>query len=109
MIKLIETLKRKPGMTQDEFTRYWEEIHAPIILEHIPGLVKYVQNHLVRLNDREPQYDGVAEVWFKDMDSCRAANKWYLSDQGKIVRDDEARFIDTNKQVIFICQEVVIK
>ena len=109
MIKLILTLKRKPGLTQEEFSRYWKETHAPLALEHSPGLEKYVQNHFVRLNDKEPPYDGIAELWFKDMDSLRTANTWYTSDKGKILRDDEARFLDTSKMVRFICKEAIIK
>ena len=70
---------------------------------------KYVQNHFVRLNDKEPPYDRIAELWFKDMDSLRTANIWYTSDKGKILRDDEARFLDTSKMVRFICEEAIIK
>ena len=109
MIKVIVTMKRKAGLTQDEFSRYWKETHAQVALERLPGIVKYVQNHLLRLNDKEPPYDGVAELWFKDMDSFKTANKWYLSDEGKVLRDDEARFMDTNKMVSFICQEITMK
>jgi uncharacterized protein (TIGR02118 family) len=109
MIKVIVMLKRKIGLTQDEFSKYWKETHAQVALKHLPGITKYIQNHPVKLNDKEPPYDGVAELWFKDMDSFRAANKWYLSDEGKILRDDEARFMDTNKMVNFICQEMTIK
>jgi uncharacterized protein (TIGR02118 family) len=102
-------MKRKPGLTQDEFTKYWKEIHAFVALNNIPGLVKYVQNHKVKLNDREPVYDGIAELWFQDLESFLYMGKWYRSDEGKILRDDEAKFIDTSKMVSYVCEEAVIK
>ena len=109
MVKLIAMMKRKPGLTQDEFSKYWKEIHALVALKNIPGLEKYVQNHQVKLNDREPAYDGIAELWFKDMESFKYMSKWYRSDEGKVLRDDEARFMDTSKMVSYVCEELVIK
>jgi uncharacterized protein (TIGR02118 family) len=108
LIKLIVMMKRKPGLTRDEFSKYWKEIHAFVALKNIPGLVKYVQNHQVKLNDREPAYDGIAELWFKDLESFRDMGKWYKSDAGRVLRDDEARFMHTGKVVSYVCEEFVI-
>ncbi len=109
MIKLIGLIKRKPGMTRDEFSGYWKEVHASVALQHMPGIVRYVQNHQVKLNDREPAWDGVVELWFADLESFQKMSKWYLSDAGKVLRDDEDRFIDRSKTINFISEEVVMK
>ena len=109
MVKLIVMMKRKPGLTPDEFSKYWKETHAFVASENIPGLVKYVQNHKVRLNNREPVYDGIAELWFTDLESFMDMGEWYRSDEGKILREDEARFIDTSNIVSYVCEESVIK
>jgi uncharacterized protein (TIGR02118 family) len=109
LIKTIIIMKRKPGLSQEEFSKYWKEKHAPLVLKTIPGLIKYVQNHRVKLSDREPVYDGVAELWYKDLDSFRFMSKWYRSDEGKILRDDEAKFMDTSNVISYICEEVFIK
>ena len=53
MVKLMVTLKRKPGLTHEEFSRHWREKHVPVVLKNVPGLVRYVQNHLVKLNDKD--------------------------------------------------------
>jgi uncharacterized protein (TIGR02118 family) len=109
MIKLIGMIKRKPGMTRGEFSRYWKEVHADVALRNMPGIVRYVQNHPVWLNDREPAWDGVVELWFEDLESFRRMSKWYVSEEGKILRDDEDRFIDRSKTINIISEEVVMK
>lgn len=109
MIKLIGMIKRKPGMTAEAFDRYWKDVHASVALQNMPGIIRYVQNHRVRLNDRDPAWDGVVELWFADMEAFKRMSQWYLSDAGKILRDDEDKFIDRSKTVNFICEEAVMK
>lgn len=109
MVKLIGMIKRKPGLTPEEFSRYWKDVHASVALEQMPGIVRYVQNHRVKLNDSEPAWDGVVELWFADMASFKHMSQWYLSDAGKILRDDADQFIDRSKTVNYVCEETVMK
>jgi hypothetical protein len=44
MIKYITVLSRRAGMSREEVSSYWKNTHAPI-LQQIPGLRGYVQNH----------------------------------------------------------------
>ena len=46
MIKVITWFRRKPGMSVDEFQSYWRNEHPKAVLQ-LPGLRKYVQNHVV--------------------------------------------------------------
>lgn len=110
MIKLIALVKRKPGMTLEEFSRYWENKHGPLVARVFPGVRKYVQNHPARLpGGGEPKVDGVVELWFDDLASFRAASDFYLGEKGKVIRDDEEKFIDRSQMVFFVAQERVIK
>ena len=109
MIKVITLVKRKEGLSLDEFSKYWEEKHGPLAMKHLPGVRKYVQNHAVRLSSGEPKVDGVVELWYDDFESYRAAVDFYLGDDGKVIRDDEERFINRSKMVSFIAEEKVIK
>jgi len=110
MVKAIALLKRKDGITQEEFSRYWEEKHGPLIEKWFPGVKRYVQNHAVRLpGGGEPQIDGVVEMWFDDLQSWRAATNFYQSDEGKVIRDDEEKFIVRSKMIFFVAEEKVIK
>lgn len=110
MIKLIQLLKRKGGLTQEEFSQYWEEIHGPLAAKMIPKLRKYVHNYPIRLSKGgEPPIDGIAELWFNDLESWRESVNWYRSDEGKVIREDEDKFIDKSKLVVFVAEEKVVK
>jgi len=105
MIKLVYCITKKPGMTDEEFFHYWKNIHGPIGAR-IPGLRKFVQSHRLTLpGDRPPDYDGIAELWFDDMEAllaARASPEWQASTA------DEANFIDHNRVAYFVSEEHVI-
>ena len=110
MVKVITLLKRKPGISREEFSRYWAKNHGPLIARVLPGVKRYVQNHSLKLGGRgEPQLDGVVELWYEDEKDWRASSDWYQSPAGKVVWDDEAKFIDRDKMVFFVAKEKVIK
>ena len=48
MIKLTFCLRRKPGLSWDEFSNYWREVHAPLVKSHANalGVRRYVQSFL---------------------------------------------------------------
>ena len=69
MVKLIILLKRHPESTHEEFMKHWKEEHGPLAIKMIPGLKKYVQNHLVNLPGMRYEVDGIAELWFDDVDA----------------------------------------
>ncbi len=97
-------------MTQAEFSRYWEEEHGPLIAGVFPGVKRYVQNHPVRLPRGDKlQINGVAEVWYDDLEAWQAAVDFYLSEDGKVVRDDEEKFIDKKRMVFLVVEEKAIK
>jgi uncharacterized protein (TIGR02118 family) len=108
MIKSLSLLTRKPHLSHDEFMRHWVEIHAPLA-HAVPGVRRYVQNHIVDERQRpdipttEVEVDGVAELWFDDHDAMQHAN---ASPEAKRLHDDGARFIGGIKT--FIIEENVI-
>ena len=104
MVKLIYVFKRKEGLSVEEFQLYWRETHAPIAAR-IPGVRRYIQNHtLLELYDTNhpPAYDGVAELWFDDLDAFRAA---LPSPEIAAAREDELQFIDHSKSFLIITEE----
>lgn len=123
MIKLTYCLHRLPGLTREEFQRTWREDHAPLVKAAAPhlGIKRYVQSHTednammaagaegrgIPHGDGE-DYDGVAELWFEDdgfgaPDPSEEAQK-----HGRILAEDEARFIDFARSRIFITRENVV-
>ncbi|MEQ8234455.1 MAG: EthD domain-containing protein [Gammaproteobacteria bacterium] len=106
MIKGIALVTRKPGMPDDEFHRYWREVHGPIATA-ITGLRRYVQSHRSTHDfpGFECPYDGVAELWFDDLATLAA-----LPDDPAYINGaqaDEPNFIDTSKLVFLATREHV--
>ncbi|MGB7602526.1 MAG: EthD domain-containing protein [Candidatus Sulfotelmatobacter sp.] len=106
MIKLVYCITKKPGLTDKEFFHYWQNIHGPMGAR-IPHLRKLTQSHRLTLSgdSRPPDFDGIAELWFDDIDALLAARQ---SPEWKASSDDEANFIDLNKVAYFISQECII-
>jgi uncharacterized protein (TIGR02118 family) len=106
MVKVMTLLKKKAGLTQEEFSQYWKETHGVLVARTVPGVKRYVQNHVIKLpGGREPVFDGVAELWYENMESWQKSAEWYLGDKGKIIRDDEEKFIDKSKMVFIVAEE----
>ncbi len=58
----------KPGMTEQEFQRYWVEVHAVRYASKIPQIRKYLVDTRVALPGEtgEPLWCGVAEIWLEN-------------------------------------------
>ena len=69
MIKTIALAHRKPGMTREEYNKYWLEKHAPLAARLIPNVRKYVQNHFLEIPGQEMEGDGIVEMWYDDVKS----------------------------------------
>jgi len=107
MIKLVYCISKKAGLTDEEFFHYWENVHGPIGAR-IPGLRKLVQSRRLTIpgdKHRRPDYDGMAELWFDDVEALLAARQ---SPEWKTSTEDEANFIDRHKVAYFVSQERVI-
>ncbi len=69
MIRAFFCVTKKPCLSDEEFHRYWRDVHGPLTAK-IPHIRRYVQHHSVYPNPLEaigvPSYDGVAEFCFDD-------------------------------------------
>ena len=107
MVKLIYCITRKPGLSVEEFQRYWRETHGPIAAR-VPGLRRYAQCHTLPVlygGENAPAYDGAAELWFDDLDALREAMR---SPQVQAAREDERNFIDHSKVFAIVTEEKVV-
>ncbi len=110
MVKLIVNLVRKPTLSRAEFSVYWREHHAPLVIsvnEFSRHVRKYVQNHI--LPDSTPAgaegtFDGVAELWFDGKEAMATAfeEPLYL----KIIRPDELKFLNLDQCVAMVTEEI---
>jgi uncharacterized protein (TIGR02118 family) len=106
MIKLVYCITKKRGLTDEEFFGYWENVHGAIGAR-IPQLRKLVQSRRITVpEDRQkPDYDGMAELWFDDMDALLAARQ---SPEWRASTEDEANFIDHDNIAYFVSEEHII-
>jgi uncharacterized protein (TIGR02118 family) len=109
LIKSLAIAHRKAGMNVDEFSRYWKDVHAPLAKRVIPGMRKYVQNHIIRIPGQKSDIDGIVEMWWDDVDAFRKFNAWVMTDAGKELRDDGDSFIDMSKSKLWLVEEHIIK
>ena len=93
MVKLIALLKRKPGISMEEFERRWVEEHTKLSTQ-IPGIRGYRINIALSQQPEgtdEPLYDGTAELWF---DSVEAMEEAFATDIGARAGADADEFSD---------------
>lgn len=119
MIKIVFCLRRKSGLSAEQFQNYWLSRHASLVKDRAKflGIRRYIQSHTVydpRLGALAEQrgfkgepFDGVAELWFdspavlhSNPDIPEASLK-----AGRQLLEDEGEFIDLENSPIFVAQE----
>ena len=106
MIKLIYCFRKRSGMTGEEFNRYWRDVHAALGAR-IPGLRRFVQSRMIEIpgDVRRADFDGVAELWFDDVEAllaARASRKWREAGL------DEEHFLDPATTAYAVTEERAI-
>jgi uncharacterized protein (TIGR02118 family) len=102
MIKTVGLLTRKDGWTHERFMKHWIEIHAPLARK-VPGLRRYVQNHIqgerkrLDIGETVIEIDGIAELWFDDHAALEAASR---TSEMQALHADGALFIGRIKSYI---------
>ena len=98
MIKVIWFLARKEGMSVEAFQTRWRGEHSQIVLE-APGIAAYVQSHTIpeAYDFYEPPWDGMASIWFKDLETMAAAE---ASDAWKRSGVDSRDFIGKGARLV---------
>lgn len=106
MIKVVYCITKKAGLSDEEFLRYWRDVHGPIGAR-IPGLRRLVQSRRIAIagDTRAADYDGVAELWFDDEAALLAARR---SAEWKASSEDEANFVDHSKVAYLVTREHIV-
>ena len=101
MLKQVTIFKRRPDLARSAFEEHWRNRHAEVVCE-LPGLRRYVQNHMVAPGSER---DGIAEVWFDDIDAMRANAGHPALDA---IRSDERNFIDVDTMEAIIAEPATV-
>lgn len=108
MIKAVSTFRRRDGMSVPDFQAYWREEHPKVVLQ-LPGLRKYVQNHVLDsqyAKGRRPVADGVAETWWDDREALNAHRG---TDALAALQADELEFMEPDSRSTIVAEEIVIR
>jgi uncharacterized protein (TIGR02118 family) len=98
-------LRRKEGMSPDEFRDYWLSQHAPIARDGYEHLTGYVVNLVTRVPEgQEAPYDGVAELTWEDRDGMKAD---FASEASAQSTEDLGSFTDAFG-LLFV-EQIVVK
>ena len=120
MLKLTFCLRRKSGLSLAEFQDYWLNKHGPLVrrLQPALGMARYVQVHrrddelglgMAKVRGAPEPYDGVAELWWESEEAFRAAGRTAEGrEAGRLLLEDEARFIDLANSPLWLNREEVI-
>ena len=118
MIRLVYVLRRREGMSRQEFQDYWRNIHGPLVAKHSTalGIRRYVQSHTLDdpINDllREPRgtldpYDGVAELWWNHENQVAEGISTPEGQEAALeLLEDEKKFIDFSRSSLYWGTEV---
>ena len=117
MIKLTFCLTRLPHLSREAFQDYWFKTHAPLVASVAETLLirRYVQTHslpqevsvaLRASRGAPPEYDGVAQLWFDDLESLAAnGRRPEAQAAAALLLEDERRFIDLAKSPLWWGEE----
>jgi len=118
MIKVIYCMRRKVGISRQDFLAHWGEVHVPIVLANLDvlRLARYVRTmprdhpfsqRVERSGVMQPPYDGIAELTWANMEDMRLA---FESDEARTVQrilaQDETHFIDHANSCRWVADEV---
>jgi len=104
MAKVIFILQRRRDQSREQCLQYWSGAKHTGIVRKVPGLTKWVQNHVVG-GPSESQCDGIGEMCFEDEQAMTAALN---SPEMAAAVDDAKNFLDMERTGMVIVQEHVI-
>ena len=97
MIKQIFFLKRKNGLTFEEFKKHYLEVHVELAKKHIPDIRKYIVNFPLQ-RGKENIYDAITETYWDDYETIV---KWAKSDiYNTVIKEDEEKLFEEIQAVL---------
>jgi hypothetical protein len=109
-VKLVFMLKRRTGMSREEFLHYYESHHARLGEKYVPNAIRYVRRFLDPMagpsSSGDADYDVLTELWFANQAECDKAMK-LLSDP-KVraeIQADEERLFDRAAMRMYVITE----
>ena len=118
MFKVVGLLKRRPGLTREQFIAHYESIHAPWGTQYQKGKMgkegRYFRRYLIPhahpldagSSIREPEYDVITEHWCDSRAQYESTmGQFRAPDLASWATDDELLLFDRTKSLHFIVEQ----
>jgi EthD domain len=112
MVKLVLLLKRRAGMSVEDFRKYYETTHSVLGKKILPSAIRYQRRYLQALGAAPgyeavgETYDCITEVWFADHAAMEAALVAAAApDAAALLAEDEAKLFDRSKIRFYLVEE----
>lgn len=107
-VKLLCSIRSRPGMTHADFLAHWRNNHGPLAVKHQPGFWRYAQNHIQEpLGAQTPVLDGIGVLHFRDAGDIFTG--MYDSDEGqRLIVEDTERFLDNDRNMVLPTKEYLV-
>ena len=105
MSKVIFILHRKDGTTREQCLEHWAGDRHTSIVGRIPGLTRWVQNHVRSAPGEPAACDGVGELWFESDDAMQRA---LSSPEMGAAIEDAKNFLDMERTGLVVVEEKTI-
>jgi hypothetical protein len=98
MLKLTILLKRRQGLSHEDFLWSLQHDHAklfgalPIVQQEVRRYEQFHSLPMAMPGLPEPEFDGIAEFWFDDLDSMFRV--FTAEDYLKRIRPEEKKFLE---------------
>lgn len=120
MVKLVYCVRKKDGISDEEFREYWLRKHGPFVKSYAETLRadRYVQSHTLdtvvngiireERNSAEP-YDGITEIWWDSMETVlEVVQSPEYQEVCVALANDENVFVDIQRSSLFFTEEHTI-
>lgn len=107
MIKIIGLFSRRPDLSHEAFSVYYEERHVPLIRRVLPPFDRYARNYVTAAGDRERLgYDVLTEACFNSSEAFdRVQVAMAEAEILAQIAEDEAQFMDRDRSFSFVVTE----
>lgn len=101
MLKAVILLRRRAGVSPDEFAMHFR-VHMRPLIGGLPGVSRIVVSDAIAGPGGTPAYDGMAEFWFE---SIEAVQRLVESAEAREIEARLADFVDMDTYETFLTVE----
>lgn len=104
--KVLLFLKRRPGMSVEDFRSYYETTHVKLCEKYAVGALRYVRRYLDPVGGEEMPFDVITEIWLEDRAVFEAVCEMTAKNAPppEVVADEERLFDRTRSRTATVVE-----